>query len=126
MEPAISPPCPDLLIRTTAILTIIKKLDVNKAAPTVSSKLQVLPSFTPCQDCSTSSYRLDSSLRCERRLKSFRYRRKEAPPFAPSRSSHPCPNSSRRCLPIIGATTRISCCLTLSMVSGSKGRQRCS
>ncbi|GAV04881.1 hypothetical protein RvY_15088 [Ramazzottius varieornatus] len=32
MEPAISPRCPDLLITTTAILTITKKLDVNKAA----------------------------------------------------------------------------------------------
>ncbi|GAU99945.1 hypothetical protein RvY_10876 [Ramazzottius varieornatus] len=32
MEPAISPRCLDLLITTTAILTIVKKLDVNKAA----------------------------------------------------------------------------------------------
>ncbi|GAV00593.1 hypothetical protein RvY_11419 [Ramazzottius varieornatus] len=32
MEPAISPRCPDLLITTTAILAIIRKLDVNKAA----------------------------------------------------------------------------------------------
>ncbi|GAV01058.1 hypothetical protein RvY_11827-3 [Ramazzottius varieornatus] len=41
MEPEILPRCPDLLIATTAILTIITKLDVNKAAgpPLITNRL---------------------------------------------------------------------------------------